>query len=607
MTMIAPDENLFDVPADDEGTHRMPTKAGNVKVDGPKVGPPEAEADDTATDDTASVPPTDDPLRPRIIPPPPPEEAETEAEKAEAAEAELTPEEALDDFWPNYPQASDQKWIRKTRKRLRKAGNKLAARPKPDNDNDTSGQKTEPEPVPANYWNPKTAARIMLRAIHFRTDTDQTLWAYDPQVAHYVTGPRVDALLGRLLQDLINHWKPIGTKNRPLKYSAHIKAQVRLLLTEEHPSIIPHLPKNEYLLGYRNGVLDLRNPENGLQPHHPKWGITRTIPWNYNPQAQAPKFLQLATDVIPDTNERRLYQQQAGVALSELLPPQQVVVIVGTGGTGKTQLQECVKRAIGDKYILNLDLATLGENQFQARKFFGKAANMPSDLSNIPSKNTAAFKELTGNDLITAERKHINEDWEFRSRAAWLCATNELPAADIDKSEGFFRRWLPIAAGERILELLGTEHEITNYAQEIIMADTKEAEGVVKWMTEGATDFIRNNRKLTIPRSVISRRNRWRFREDRAAAFIHSYIIRKETAFAKRIDLNPAFEAFLDEEGFGPKKEDPSRPAINSLYDAIRNQWAAVEAQEVKTGSQDKKGFRGIHLTYKPPKVNKPY
>ena len=245
---------------------------------------------------------------------------------------------------------------------------------------------------------------------------------------------------------LVDHWEPRVPKRTypaviprvwPVKWRTFWRWSTRPAGTRE--------PADEMLLGFRNGVLDLRAaardglpPPDRLLAHHPDLGLTRCLPWNYNPGGPAPKFAALIADLIPDQAERRLFQQACGSAISELPPPQQMVVLLGKGGEGKSQATDILARIIGDRYVVHLSPQDLGESMFQKRQLRGKAANLPNDLSHLAAKDIAPFKEALGGTKMTCQVKRSNTPEEFRNRATWIATTNQMPDPGLDRTWGFF-------------------------------------------------------------------------------------------------------------------------------------------------------------------------
>ena len=444
----------------------------------------------------------------------------------------------------------------------------------------------------AQRWDPVVAATAITEALQVRTDAEQGLWCYDPQRGHYVDGERCEALIGRTLRWLVELWgPPTSRKGEVRKYGPNLRNEVRLILSEEPPSLVPGVPRNEFLLGFNNGILDVRKPEDGLTAHHPTSGITRVIPHDYNLDAEATLFLRLVAQVIPDEGERGLFQQACGVAMSELAPPQEMVVLVGQGGGGKTTCLTCLEEIIGAEHCLAISPKDIGESPFVKQQLSrGITANLPKDLSQMTSQDTAPFKEALGGDLMTGQVKHSNAPRTFRSRATWIGATNTLPSQKIDTTDGFYRRWLPVTAGAAI----GEDVRVDDYARKL-MAMPVEAQGFINWAIAGLAVFLGQGNLYKPPVSVLLHRDIWRDSGSPAAGFLATHIRADEEGFASRADLSRAFGRFLDGEGY-PEVGKRGRPTIQGLYKEIRNRYPQAASQEILQGTSDRRGFLGISI-----------
>ena len=485
-----------------------------------------------------------------------------------------TPAEDIDRWWPT-PQPNDPIRVKEAFRHITDQGKTL------------NGKQVG--------FSDKTGARIIATALYVRTCPDHELWAYDPQQGYHRTGAHAEALINRAIRFLIETWKPplAGKKEGVRKYTAQTAGQITHLLKLEHPSHAPGVPDNPMLLGFQNGVLDLADPSGPLLPHHPQNGITRTIPHPHpGPNPPRPgQFFGLLNQVIPDKPEQRLFQQAAAVALSELPPPQEMVTLVGEGGSGKSQLLECVRLAIGPEYCRSISPKELGENLFVKQQLGGNiAVNLPTELENMGTADTGPFKELTGGDYITGQVKNSNEPNLFICRATWIGATNSLPNPKIDATWAFARRWLPITCGDAVPE----DKVVVNFAQKIMAA---EAPGVINWILEGLTSYIANQQKYDVPQSVIDHRNTWQSGGGVCAEFVSANITQPPIRdgiipMLYRPALRKAFTRYCDDEDI----DKDTRPDWADLYYAIRQRYPKSAVAEVTTGRAANRGFPFLAL-----------
>ena len=446
-------------------------------------------------------------------------------------------------------------------------------------------------------WNPRHPLRALVEAFHVRTDELQNIWLYDPQVAHYVGGVRAAAIWQRALSWMLEIWK-CSTATNPAKgtyrqYGPFARNELEVVLRTMPPSYRPGEPLDPFLLGFENGVIDVREEPAVLRPHAPTTGITRVMQCAYHPTEKKkgpPRFSEFVGRLVPDKEERGLVQEALGVAASELVPPQEMVVLVGAAGGGKTTLLGIVEGLIGEQYCRALSPRDIGESPFVKSQLRGVTANFPTDLSQMSVSDTAPFKEVLGRDLMTAQVKHSNTPLQFKSRATWVGATNALPNQRIDTTEGFYRRWAPVTAAA------GFDQRLADFAAEIL-ADPVEVAGIVGWLLEGMRRYITRGQLYDIPRSVLAHRETWRTAGSASAAFVASHIVQADDPhrFLSRKLLLAAFDEFLDREGY-PARGQAGRPSNQSLYKEVRHRFPRAAATEVTTGDSERRGFLGLLL-----------
>ena len=342
---------------------------------------------------------------------------------------------------------------------------------------------------------------------------------------------------------------------------------------------------------FQNGVINIQDQTLALMEHHPDHGLIRVIPHDFNPDATAPKHLAQVQRLIVKPAEANLYQQACGSAISNLSPPQQMIVLVGKGGRGKSQLLEVPRLIIGEQHCVSLSPRDLGASIFIKGQLRNKAANLPNDLSQMSSDDTAPFKEALGGDLMTAQVKHSNAPQQFRNTATWIAATNDLPNPGIDATDGFYRRWLPINATG-----LPITQEIAEYGKLLV---DEEAEGIINWYIAGLRQYIKQGNLYDIPATVVAYRATWRDRGSAAAGFITAYITEQEGHFLTRATLGRRWELYLDQDF---KPDDKKRPDIRSLYKLIRQRFPQQAANEITTGRDaHQKGFPDLTITEPEP------
>jgi len=139
-------------------------------------------------------------------------------------------------------------------------------------------------------------------------------------------------------------------------------------------------------------------------------------------------------------------------------------MLVGSGANGKSTFIKLLKKFLGEKNCVAISLQQLTEDRFIKADLFGKLANLYADLSSNALKETGVFKILTGEDLVTADRKFKNP-FTFYNYAKLIFSCNYAPRSP-DDSDAYYRRWIVINFPNQFLPQLGNEK--TNILDELI-------------------------------------------------------------------------------------------------------------------------------------------
>ena len=220
--------------------------------------------------------------------------------------------------------------------------------------------------------------------------------------------------------------------------------------TDEHLRFHPDVPLIEgaphaQYMNFRNGMLDWQTGE--LLEHDPSYASTVQFPIEWKPEAQCPAFDRFLSDVMhPDYVD--LAWEMIGYLMYSGNPLQVAFLLYGTGGNGKGTLTRVIQDILGDVNVANEPLDRLNTDRFSAVNLFSKIANIAGDIDATYQESTAAFKRLTGEDKIAAERK-FGDRFVFESWAVPLFSANKIPGSS-DVSEGYLRRWVVLHFHKRV-------------------------------------------------------------------------------------------------------------------------------------------------------------
>ncbi len=138
-------------------------------------------------------------------------------------------------------------------------------------------------------------------------------------------------------------------------------------------------------------------------------------------------------------DQKDLFWQAVGATLFGLMPRlQTVVLLLGRERSGKSLLQRLLERIVPPEAVSAVSPASWG-HEYHVAALAGKRINIVGELSDEAPIPAAAFKNVTGQNLV-AGRHPTHRPFSFRCLAAHWFASNVLPPTT-DRSEAFYRRW----------------------------------------------------------------------------------------------------------------------------------------------------------------------
>jgi putative DNA primase/helicase len=190
-----------------------------------------------------------------------------------------------------------------------------------------------------------------------------------------------------------------------------------------------------YLLGVRNGVVDLRTGI--LRPAVREDYITKQGNVAFDDSATCPQWEAFLLETMQRNLELICYLQQcAGISLTGDTSEHKFFIIIGPAGTGKTTFCETLKWLWGD-YAIGIDpnsLAASGKAEGgRARPDIARLPGVRLAFANETRKglqiDAGLVKALTGGDTVQA--RHLYQaEFDFRpTHKLWL-RTNEEPQFD---------------------------------------------------------------------------------------------------------------------------------------------------------------------------------
>lgn len=336
---------------------------------------------------------------------------------------------------------------------------------------------------------------------------------------------------------LVDHWRRSQSAQR-------VAAMIELARTEPGiPVTVDQLDRDPWKLNVQNGVVDLQTGE--LHPHNPDDLHTKLCPVEYDPEAEAPRFLSFLDGIFKaDEDVIGFNQRYAGYSLTGDVSEQVMVFDHGDGANGKTTFLGALRYVVGD-YGMQLDPAalTIGtHDQHPTALTDLRGARLVTTIETEGGKRLAEalVKQLTGGDPIRARRMRENYFEFLPTHKIWF-AGNHLPrirGTDL----GMWRR-IALVPFEVTFALPDQDHGLPAKLAE-------EGTGILAWMVRGCLEWQRTG--LRIPEKVTQATKTYRDGEDHVGRFLAERCEQGDSKSVSARALRDAYETWCSEQGEHP-------------------------------------------------------
>lgn len=290
----------------------------------------------------------------------------------------------------------------------------------------------------------------------------------------------------------------------PMIYNASVRRDVFLSTIRFYNILRPTFS----IVAFSNGVVDfgsgLKNPN--VLPFSPDYHVTYYHPYEYDPRAKCPRFMNFIKEVLPDRTSRMILQMFLGLGLIERgmaynlysgnasSKVEMCLLLIGGGANGKSVMFDIACALFGNDKISKMDYSELtadGDEGMRGRWPIRNAIfnwSSDSDPRKFGRKNTGMFKRMVSGEPVPIRSLGRNIS-EPQTVPYLVFALNDLPLSD-DASLGFIRRLQYVSFDVTIPK----ERQDPELAAKII---DKELSGVFNWVLRGSLEVRR--RKFQFP------------------------------------------------------------------------------------------------------------
>lgn len=238
-------------------------------------------------------------------------------------------------------------------------------------------------------------------------------------------------------------------------------------------------------INFKNGILNIETEQ--LTGHDPEQTFLNQIPWNWNPKAKCPKIMQFFNDIL-DPKYIPLLQEIFGYIFYRNYVFARLFIFFGSGRNGKGVTLNLMRKMLSIENYSSRKIHELLSDRFAKADLYCKMANIAGEMSYEDLNKTDVIKELTGSDIMTAQKKN-KDAFQFLNYAKLIFNTNSLPFSH-DKSIAFYDRICLI----KFLKKFDSDNPKTDPFILDKISTNEEMEGLIVWAVEGLKRLLKNQK-----------------------------------------------------------------------------------------------------------------
>lgn len=343
---------------------------------------------------------------------------------------------------------------------------------------------------------------------------DKWLYVWGDQWWTYGAGQWTYSSLEAVQRDL-QEWLIVKSRKDHVTVTARkvnsVIAMARLMLG---PVELSRFDSSVDWIPLRNGVYELSSGK--LLPHTPGRYLTRQLPYDYNPMADAPRWRKFLREMLIDADAKpaeewiQVMQEWFGYCLVPDCSAQAAMFWIGEGGNGKGTATRALEGMIGEDAVCAVSLAMLHDPNHLA-DIHGKLAWFIDEPHPVDmKKNGGSFKKIVGGDPISAKRVY-EKVFKFRPYCRVILTCNQLPKAS-DPTRGYFRRVILIEWRKNI-----SRGEADKKLDATLRA---ELPGIFNWAVDGLRRLRERDGTLIESEESAALLEEYRQSEDSFTAFV---------------------------------------------------------------------------------------
>lgn len=306
----------------------------------------------------------------------------------------------------------------------------------------------------------------------------------------------------------------------------------------------PKPKKDCVLINLLNGTFEITAKKRELRNFDRNDFITHQLPFEFEPEANAPLFQKYLDEVLPDKDKQKVFAEYCGYIFIKpsVLKLEKMLILFGSGANGKSVFFEILNALLGTENISNYSLQNLTDtNGYFRAKIGNKLVNYASEING--KLETDIFKQMASGEPIEA-RLPYGEPFILNEYAKLIFNCNELPK-DVEHTNAYFRRFMIINFDVTIPE----DKQDKQLPNKIIQ---NELSGVFNWILQGL-DRLLEQKNFSKCEAIDNARSDYEKQSDSVQLFISESEFKKSSNdYILISELYPQYKNFCFEDGYKP-------------------------------------------------------
>lgn len=270
-------------------------------------------------------------------------------------------------------------------------------------------------------------------------------------------------------------------------------------------------------LTLQNGLFDLS--KYCLISHNKDIFTTNLLPYDYDPKAECPRFMQYLNEVfIEDKGIVEFIQEAVGYAFHKKLPIPAIFFLIGIGSNGKSVFIDVITNLYGEANTSSISLNSL-TNEYYLLELHNKMINVSSETPTKRQFSSDIIKQMVAGDLVTGRQPHQLPK-KFRPYAKHYLAMNETPSLE-DNTHGMNRRIYLI----EFPKVFSKDEMDTQLTEKLL----NELPGIFNWALEGYRRLKAREFKFNESKSMAVAKHNYQNKVDSVYSFINDKLDISET------------------------------------------------------------------------------